>query len=83
MRGVDIKILSVEALASLRDDASRLRGEMIVAQSKELEGEIDRHRGLTSAETPARSTKAKPKYRKGADEWSGRGSQPAWVKAHF
>lgn len=81
MHDLDIKSLSIEALAALRDDTLKLLAEKVAARSKELEGEIARITGLTGGMAP--KLKAQPKYRKGPDEWSGRGSQPAWVKAHL
>jgi hypothetical protein len=31
---------------------------------------------------PVKSAPAKPKYQKGENAWSGRGTQPAWLKQH-
>jgi DNA-binding protein H-NS len=81
MHGLEIKNLSIEALASLRDEASKLLGEKVTSKQRELEAEIARISGLAAQTAP--TSKAKPKYRKGSDEWSGRGSQPGWVKAHL
>jgi DNA-binding protein H-NS len=82
MHGLEIKNLSIEALASLRDEVSKLLGEKVAGKQRELEAEITRLSGLAS-KSGAAGSKAKPKYRKGSDEWSGRGSQPGWVKAHL
>jgi hypothetical protein len=82
MHGLDIRNLSIEALASLRDDTVKLLAEKIGGRERELLGEVERIKGLISAK-PSAGGKAKPKYRLNGNEWSGRGSQPAWVKAHL
>jgi DNA-binding protein H-NS len=81
MHGLDIKSLSIEALAAVRDDTNKLLTEKIGGRERELLGEVERIKGLISAKASA-GAKAKPKYRLNDQEWSGRGSQPAWVKAH-
>ena len=81
MHGLDIKNLSIEALAALRDDAAKLLAEKGGAEQRRLEGEIARIAALTTKVTAV--PKASPKYRKGDDTWGGRGSKPAWVKARL
>ena len=81
MHGLDIKNLSIEHLAALRDDAAKLLAERVGERQRELEGEIARISKLTAKTTAANGIKSK--YRLNGHEWSGRGSQPAWVKAHL
>jgi DNA-binding protein H-NS len=78
-----LETLSIEALAELRDAVTAKLADGVAAKQKELEVEIARINGLNS-KVSAPKPKAPPKYRgpKG-EEWSGRGSQPAFVRDHL
>jgi DNA-binding protein H-NS len=80
MHGLDIRNFSIEALAALRDDTNKLLGEKVAAKQKELQGELERFGALVEGKVLA---KAPPKYRKGSETWSGRGSRPAFIQAHL
>lgn len=79
---MNIESLSIEQLADLRDKVILTLNDRVSAKEKELQQEIERFRSLASSKirnpTTVRSTK--PKYQKGDQSWSGRGTSPAWVK---
>jgi hypothetical protein len=52
MHGFDLKPLSIETLAALRDDVLTLLAGKVADRQKELEGEIARINGLNGAKTP-------------------------------
>jgi DNA-binding protein H-NS len=74
---MDLTSLSIEELATLRDDAIAMLAEKVSARQKELESEINR---IASLNGEAPKSVVKPKYKLNGHEWSGRGSQPAWVR---
>lgn len=81
-----IESLSIEQLADLRDKVNALLAERVADRQRELTGEAERLGALIGPSVkakPFKTTPAKPKYQKGENVWSGRGTQPAWVKQHL
>jgi DNA-binding protein H-NS len=82
---MNIETLSIEQLADLRDKVISTLNDRVSAKQKELQAEIERFGSLASSQTRKQSTarSTKPKYQKGDQLWSGRGTSPAWVKQHL
>ena len=82
---MQIDSLSIEELATLRDEVTSALNNRISARQRELQNEIERVGALGSVENrkPLETAPAKPKYQKGELTWSGRGTQPSWVKQHL
>jgi DNA-binding protein H-NS len=83
---MNLETLSIEDLAQLRDDVNTKRAERVADRQRELSSEADRIGALLAQATKPKAFKsapAKPKFQKGDQSWSGRGSQPAWVKQHL
>lgn len=89
MHGIELKTLSIESLAALRDDVIALLAEKAGAERWRLEGEIARIAALAANSAAVPKPKRLVKYRKASNdpsypnEWSGVGSQPKWVKDHL
>lgn len=85
MHSIDLKPLSIESLAALRDDVISLLAEKAAAKQRELESEIARVPALNCGNAaPTAKPKAVVKYRAASGEtWSGRGSKPKWVEDHL
>jgi DNA-binding protein H-NS len=82
---MNLEQLSIEQLAELRDEVISTLNDRVSAKQRELQAEIDRFGSLGSLQKPKplKTSPAKPKYQKGDNAWSGRGTQPAWVKQHL
>jgi DNA-binding protein H-NS len=60
--------------------------DRVADRQRELSSEADRLGALLAQPTKSKTLKsapAKPKYQKGDNTWSGRGTQPALVKQHL
>jgi DNA-binding protein H-NS len=71
---------------STRDDVNTKLAERVADRQRELSGEVERLGALLAnpqKQKPLKTSPAKPKYQKGELCWSGRGTQPAWVKQHL
>ena len=83
---MQIESFSIEQLAELRDRVNTLLAERVTDRQRELSSEAERLGSLlahAAKPKPLKTAPAKPKYQKGENAWSGRGTQPAWVKQHL
>jgi len=83
---MQIESFSIEQLAELRDKVNTLLADRVANRQRELSSEAERIGALIAHSTKPKASKgasAKPKYQKGDNAWSGRGTQPAWVKQHL
>lgn len=78
--------LSIDPLAELRNEVNATLAERVSDRQRELSSKVDRLGALItqpSKSKPPKTAPTKPKYQKGENTWSGRGTQPAWVKQHL
>jgi DNA-binding protein H-NS len=82
---MNLETLSIEQLAELRDKVILTLNDRVSAKQRELQQEMERFGSLASLQKPKalKSSPAKPKYQKGDLSWSGRGTQPSWIKQHL
>jgi len=83
---MNLEQLSIDELAELRDEVTTKLAERVSARQRELSSEAERLNALVvhhAKAKPLKAAPAKPKYQKGENAWSGRGTQPAWVKQHL
>jgi len=83
---MNIEDLSIEDLVKMRDQLVEVLAGKVQARQRELSSEAERLAGLITQKAKPKAFKpspAKPKYQKGDLSWSGRGSQPGWVKTHL
>ena len=83
---MQIESFSIEQLAELRDQVNARLAERVTDRQRELSSEAERIGALlaqTAKPKPFKNAPAKPKFQKGENSWSGRGTQPAWVKQHL
>jgi DNA-binding protein H-NS len=83
---MNLETLSNEDLAQLRDNVNTKLAERVADRQRELSSEAERIGALLAQTTKPKTFKsvpAKPKFQKGDQSWSGRGTQPAWVKRHL
>ena len=77
--------MSIDDLAALRDKVVSTLADKVAERQRELLGESERLSALVGHPVakiaPQARAKRPVKYRDGANEWSGCGSPPAWVKA--
>ncbi|MET4257236.1 DNA-binding protein H-NS [Bradyrhizobium sp. S3.12.5] len=83
---MQIESFSIEQLAELRNRVNTLLAERVSDRQRELSSEAERLGALIAhqqKQKPPKAALTKPKYQKGENAWSGRGTQPAWVKRHL
>jgi DNA-binding protein H-NS len=83
---MNLSELSIDELAELRDQVTTKLAESVSDRQRELSGEVERIDALiapSAKQEPLKTAPAKPRYQKGENSWSGRGTQPAWVKQHL
>ncbi len=83
---MNLETFSIEQLAELRDEVNAKLADRVSNRQRELSSEFERLAALVvhqAKQKPLKTASAKPKYQKGENSWSGRGTQPAWVKQHL
>jgi DNA-binding protein H-NS len=83
---MNLETFSIDQLAELRDQVNTVLAERVSHRQRELSSEAERLSALVVHQAkpkPLKTASTKPKYQKGDNTWSGRGTQPAWVKQHL
>lgn len=83
---MNLETLSIEDLAVLRYKVNARLAERVADRQRELSSEVVRIGALVACQTKPKALEAaptKPKYQKGELSWSGRGTQPGWIKQHL
>lgn len=77
---MNLETLSIEDLATLRDNVIQTLSDKVAARQKELLAESERVGALVTSKPSTARPKRPVKYRDGENTWSGVGSMPAWAK---
>lgn len=77
--------LSIEGPGEDVDQLLGVLADKVQARQRELSSESERLDALVASKKPEplKTVPTKTKYQKGKLSWSGRGTQPGWVKQHL